>query len=66
MSIRWLALVPVLGILIGVSFANHVTPYVLGMPFLFFYIVLWVILSALSMAVIYKWDPQNQSRGGDR
>lgn len=35
-----------MGILGGVIFANRVEPFVLGMPFLLFWIVLWVVLTS--------------------
>ena len=63
MFIRWLTLVPLIGIFVGVIFANRVTPIVLGMPFLFFYVVLWVVLTSVCMAVVYKFDPTNQEGG---
>ena len=53
---RWLAVVPALGILIGIPFANRVHPYVLGLPFLLFWIVLWVLLTSVVMAVIESLD----------
>lgn len=59
-AFRWLALLPFLGLLVGVFWANRVTPYVLGMPFLLFYCILWVVLSSIIMAVIYKTDPANK------
>ncbi|WP_405781208.1 DUF3311 domain-containing protein [Streptomyces sp. NBC_00859] len=55
-----LAAVPFIGILGGIRFANRVTPYVLGMPFILFWIVLWVALISVVMAVIYKLDPRNR------
>lgn len=59
-NFRWLAVLPFLGLLIGVFWANRVTPYVLGMPFLLFYCVLWVILTSIIMAIIYHTDPINK------
>ena len=47
-----LALVPALGIMIGVPFANRVHPYVLGLPFLLFWIVGCVVLTSAVMAWI--------------
>ncbi|WP_327297963.1 MULTISPECIES: DUF3311 domain-containing protein [unclassified Streptomyces] len=52
--------IPFIGILGGIWFANRVTPYVLGMPFILFWIVLWVALISVVMAVIYKLDPRNR------
>jgi hypothetical protein len=57
-GIRWLMVLPFLGILGGIPFANKVTPYVLGMPFILFWIVAWVILTSVIMAVVYRFDPE--------
>jgi hypothetical protein len=54
-----LASLPFLGILGGIFFANRVEPFVLGMPFILFWIVLWVVLTSGIMAVIYHLDPAN-------
>ena len=51
-----LAAIPFVGILVGMFFANSVEPYVLGLPFAFFWMALWVVLTALIMAVIYRLD----------
>lgn len=59
-----LALLPYLGILVGPFFFNKVTPYVLGMPFILFWIVLWVVMTPPIMAIIYKRDASNY--GGDK
>lgn len=53
---RWLAAVPPVALLGGVPFANHVEPYVLGLPFLLFWIVLWVALTGPVMGLIYAVD----------
>ena len=53
---RWLALVPAIGMLGGVPFANHVRPYVAGLPFLLFWIVAWVLLTSGAMALIAALD----------
>ncbi|MFJ5716409.1 DUF3311 domain-containing protein [Neobacillus sp. NPDC093127] len=55
-----LALIPFIGLLGGISFANKVTPYVFGMPFILFYIVMWVVLTSAIMAMVYKLDPANK------
>lgn len=59
----FLALIPFIGLLGGIQFANKVTPYVAGMPFILFYIVLWVVLTSFIMLVIYKMDPANREEG---
>jgi Protein of unknown function (DUF3311) len=55
-----LASLPFLGILGGIYFANRVEPFVLGMPFILFWIVLWVVLTSGIMAIIYRLDPANK------
>jgi Protein of unknown function (DUF3311) len=59
-----LGALPFLGLLGGIIFANRVTPFVFGLPFILFWIVLWVALTSVIMAVIYRLDPVN--REGDR
>jgi|1185.fasta_scaffold414119_2 hypothetical protein len=55
-----LAVLPFLGLLGGIPFVNRVTPFVLGLPFILFWIVLWVVLTAVIMWVIYSLDPVNR------
>ncbi|MFM1651877.1 DUF3311 domain-containing protein [Brevibacillus sp. B_LB10_24] len=62
--IHVLALLPFIGILGCITLVNKVTPYVLGMPFLLFWIVLWTVLTSLIMFIVYRLDPAN--RGGDQ
>jgi uncharacterized protein DUF3311 len=59
MLLRVLAALPFIGILIGIAFVNRVEPLVLGMPFVLAWIVMWVVLSSVIMAIIYRLDPSN-------
>ncbi len=59
-SIRWLAIVPFLALLVGPFFVNKAEPMVLGLPFLLAWIVAWILLTSLIMAVIYAADPVNR------
>ncbi len=59
-TIRWLAVVPFLALIVGPFFANRETPLVLGLPFLLAWIVAWILLTSLIMAVIYAADPANR------
>ena len=59
---RWLAVLPTLGMLGGIPFANRVRPYVFGLPFLLAWIVAWVILTSLIMGLIFTLD---NAREGD-
>jgi hypothetical protein len=58
-AIRWLAVLPFVGILVGTTFVNSVEPLVFGMPLVLAWIVGWVIVGALIMAVVYILDPVN-------
>ena len=51
-----LAFLPMLGLLGGVWFANRTEPYVLGLPFLLFWIVMWVVLASVIMWTIWALD----------
>lgn len=55
-----LAVLPFLGMLVAIPFVNRVEPYVAGLPFLLFWIVAWVALTAVCMTVVYRTDPANR------
>ncbi len=55
-----LAVLPFLGLLGGIPFVNRVTPFVLGLPFILFWIVVWVVLTSVIMWIIYSLDPVNR------
>jgi hypothetical protein len=38
----------------GVPFANHVEPRILGLPFLLAYIVTWILVTPLFMYAAYR------------
>jgi hypothetical protein len=57
--VRWLAIVPFLGLIVGPFFVNRTDPLVLGLPFLLAWIVAWILLTSLIMAAIYMTDPAN-------
>ena len=60
MVLRLLALLPFLGILVGAAFTNQVTPLIFGMPLALAWQVLWVVMTAVIMGVIYLCDPANR------
>ena len=59
-SIRWLAIVPFIALLVGPFFVNRATPLILGLPLLLAWIVAWILVTSLVMAVIYVADPANR------
>jgi hypothetical protein len=63
MSLRLLAALPFIGILLGVPFVNQTEPLILGMPLVLAWIVMWVVLAAVIMGIIYRLDPVNRSSG---
>jgi len=62
---RWLAALPFLGILVGTAFVNQVEPLVLGMPFVLAWIVGWVVIGAIVMALVYFTDPARTAGDSD-
>jgi hypothetical protein len=51
-----LSALPFAGVLVGIFFVNTVDPYVLGLPFALFWLVLWVVLTAAIMAIVGALD----------
>ena len=64
--IKYLAVLPFLGILAGTPFFNRVEPLILGMPLLLAWIVLWILLTALIMTIVYLNDPANKDAPGGK
>ena len=51
----------------GAPWKNTVEPYVLGLPFAMFWVVMWVVAAAAIMAVVYRLDERDRARErGDR
>ena len=63
------ALVPVLALVAGLPFVNRVEPVVVGLPFLLFWILGWVLLTPLFLALSYvlaERDREREASGADR
>ncbi|WP_286230053.1 DUF3311 domain-containing protein [Neobacillus mesonae] len=58
--LHFLAFIPVVGFLIGVPLTNRIEPYVLGLPFSMFWIVLCVVISSLTVWVMYKFEQHDE------
>ena len=54
-----LSLLAFIGILAFLPLVNRVEPFVLGMPFNMFWMVMWTILSSVILSIMYKLDPRN-------
>jgi Protein of unknown function (DUF3311) len=59
-TIHWLAVIPFIGMLAGPAVHNEIDPFILGMPFPLGWISVWVVLTAIIMAVVYLIDPANR------
>jgi predicted membrane channel-forming protein YqfA (hemolysin III family) len=45
--------------------ANKTEPLVLGLPFGFFWIVLWVLIVFIAAIILYFLDPENKKQESD-
>lgn len=52
-----IAIFPFLGMFLGPVFHNSATPFILGMPFILGWIVVWILVAAVTMGLIYWLDP---------
>ncbi|MFP7171113.1 DUF3311 domain-containing protein [Terribacillus sp. 7520-G] len=59
----FLTAIPFIGMLGFLPFANRVEPFVLSMPFVMFWVVLWTVLSSVILVIMYKLDPRNEEDG---
>jgi hydrogenase-4 membrane subunit HyfE len=55
-----LLLIPFIGMCVLLPLANRIEPYILGVPFLLFWVGLWMILSSVILFIVYKLDPENK------
>lgn len=60
-----LSIIPFIGILGFLPLVNRIEPFVLGMPFNMFWMVIWTVLTSIILGIMYKIDPRNQE-GDDR
>ena len=57
-----IALVPVLALTLAIPLVNRQEPRVFGLPFLLAWIVGWILLTPLCMAVVYRLDHPRDRR----
>jgi hypothetical protein len=60
-----LAIIPFVGMFVGPIFHNSSTPFILGMPFILGWIVVWMIITSIVMAIIFWFDPIRLSANPD-
>ena len=61
-----LALLPTIGLLGGIPFANRVEPFVLGLPFFLFWIVAWVVATSAIMWIVWTLDRSDPAMAAPR
>ena len=59
-GIHFLSMLPFIGMLGFLPLVNRVEPYVLGMPFIMFWVVLWSMLTSVTMAIVFRFDQANK------
>ncbi|MEK4025557.1 MULTISPECIES: hypothetical protein [Sporosarcina] len=45
--------------------ANRATPIIMGLPFSFFFIILFILLTFAAILILYKLDPDNALEEGE-
>jgi hypothetical protein len=55
----FLVSLPIIGVLLGATVFNRVTPFILGMPVFFAWTLFNVLMMSAIMLIIYKIDPVN-------
>jgi uncharacterized membrane protein len=43
--------------------ANRATPIIFGLPFSFFWVILWIVITFVSLVVLYRFDPDQDEEG---
>ncbi|GIN22197.1 MAG TPA: DUF3311 domain-containing protein [Bacillus bacterium] len=51
------SMIPAIG---SLTVINKIEPYVLGMPFVLFWLMLWVVLTSLFLYIVNILDPANE------
>jgi hypothetical protein len=59
------AFVPALALVAGLPFVNRLEPIVLGLPFLLFWILAWVLATPVFLGVAYLLTAREPDRASD-
>lgn len=52
-------IIPYAAIVVAFPLYNRAEPFILGFPFIYFWIFAWIPLTSLSMYIGYRLDPLN-------
>jgi hypothetical protein len=47
------------------SIANRVTPLVFGLPFAFFWVILWIVITFAIVLFLFRIDPDKYEQEGE-
>ncbi|MBO0601555.1 DUF3311 domain-containing protein [Sporosarcina sp. E16_3] len=45
--------------------ANRAEPIIMGLPFSFFWVIIWILITFTAMLILYKVDPTKSEEGED-
>lgn len=54
--------IPVFTLILAIPFVNHLEPFVWGMPFLLWWIVVNVLLTPLWLGLAYRYEKREKSQ----
>ena len=64
--IRWsvvLGIVPFLTLVLALPFVNRLRPVVLGLPFILFWILIWILLTPVLLFAADRWEARRGKSG---
>ncbi len=61
-SLKWLGVLPWAAMLAGMPLVNHARPFVLGLPLPLAWSIGCVLLSSVTLFVVFLLDPANRAR----
>jgi hypothetical protein len=59
-TVLFVLVIPYLAIVAAFPFYNRAEPFILGFPFVYFWIFAWIPLTSLSMYIGFRLDPANK------
>ncbi|WNS74999.1 DUF3311 domain-containing protein [Bacillus sp. DTU_2020_1000418_1_SI_GHA_SEK_038] len=42
----------------GFELGNRATPIIMGLPFSFFWVLLWIVITFVALIILYRLDPE--------